>query len=87
MGPVPDHGENSYRGAGRLTGKKAVITGADNGIGRAIAIACAREGASTLIAYLNEHEDASEAQRWIEKAGAKACCSLVISNHRAIAAR
>ena len=50
----PDHGENSYRGAGRLAGKKAVITGADSGIGRAVAIAFAREGADVLIAYLNE---------------------------------
>jgi NAD(P)-dependent dehydrogenase (short-subunit alcohol dehydrogenase family) len=72
MQPVPDHGETSYRGAGRLTGKKAVITGADSGIGRAVAIAYAREGASVLIAYLNEHEDAKETQRWVERAGAKA---------------
>lgn len=72
MDPVPDHGESSYRGSGRLAGKKAVITGADSGIGRAVAIAYAREGASILIAYLNEHEDAKETQRWVEKAGAKA---------------
>jgi NAD(P)-dependent dehydrogenase (short-subunit alcohol dehydrogenase family) len=72
MEPIPDHGENSYRGSGRLVGKKAVITGADSGIGRAVAIAHAREGASVLIAYLNEHEDAKETQRRVEKAGAKA---------------
>ena len=72
MEPVPDHGEKSYRGSGRLTGKKAVITGADSGIGRAVAIAYAREGASVLIAYLNEHDDARETQRWVEKAGTKA---------------
>ena len=58
MKPKPDHGENSYRGSGKLVGKKAVITGADSGIGRAVAIAYAREGADVLISYLNEHEDA-----------------------------
>jgi hypothetical protein len=72
MEPIPDHGENSYRGSGRLTGKKAVITGADSGIGRAVAIAYAREGARVLIAYLNEHDDAKETQRWVERAGTKA---------------
>jgi NAD(P)-dependent dehydrogenase (short-subunit alcohol dehydrogenase family) len=58
MDPKPDHGEESYRGSGRLTGKAAVITGGDSGIGRAVAIAFAREGADVLISYLNEHEDA-----------------------------
>jgi NAD(P)-dependent dehydrogenase (short-subunit alcohol dehydrogenase family) len=72
MDPVPDHGEKSYRGSGRLAGKRAVITGADSGIGRAVAIAYAREGASILIAYLSEHEDAKETQRWVEQAGSKA---------------
>jgi NAD(P)-dependent dehydrogenase (short-subunit alcohol dehydrogenase family) len=72
MEPVPDHGEKSYRGSGRLAGKKAVITGADSGIGRAVAIAYAREGASILIAYLSEHKDAEETQRWVEQAGSKA---------------
>jgi NAD(P)-dependent dehydrogenase (short-subunit alcohol dehydrogenase family) len=72
MEPIPDHGENSYRGSGRLIGKKAVITGADSGIGRAVAIAYAREGANVLMAYLNEHDDAKETQRWVEKAGTKA---------------
>jgi hypothetical protein len=51
MSPVPDHGEHSYRGSGKLSEKKAVITGADSGIGRAVAIAYAREGADVLIAY------------------------------------
>ena len=60
MTPAPDCGENTYRGSGRLTGKTAVITGADSGIGRAVAIAYAREGADVLISYLNEHEDAAE---------------------------
>src|SRR3954466_12550519 len=69
MNPVPDHGEKSYRGSGKLTGKKAIITGADSGIGRAVAIAYAREGADVLIAYLNEDEDAKETKRWIEDTG------------------
>ena len=73
MDPVPDHGEGSYRGSGRLEGKKAVITGGDSGIGRAVAIAFAREGADVLISYLpEEEEDAQEVRRWIEEAGRKA---------------
>ncbi len=72
MSPVPDHGEQSYRGSGRLSGKKAIITGGDSGIGRAVAIAFAREGADVLVAYLDEHEDANETKRWIEEAGQKA---------------
>jgi NAD(P)-dependent dehydrogenase (short-subunit alcohol dehydrogenase family) len=72
MDPVPDHGENSYKGAARLVGKKAVITGGDSGIGRAVAIAYAREGADVLVAYLDEHEDAQETKRLIEDAGRKA---------------
>jgi len=72
MQPVPDHGEQSYRGSGRLEGMKAVITGGDSGIGRAVAIAYAREGADVLISYLNEHDDAKETARWIEEAGRKA---------------
>ena len=72
MQPKVDHGENSYKGSGKLTGRKAVITGADSGIGRAVAIAFAREGADVLIAYLNEHEDAKETAKWVEQAGRKA---------------
>jgi NAD(P)-dependent dehydrogenase (short-subunit alcohol dehydrogenase family) len=72
MRPKPDHGEESYRGSGKLAGKKAVITGGDSGIGRAVAIAYAREGADLLIAYLNEHGDAKETQRLVEEAGRKA---------------
>ena len=72
MSPVPDHGEESYRGSGRLSGKKALITGGDSGIGRAVAIAYAREGADVLIAYLDEHDDAKETARWVEKEGRKA---------------
>jgi NAD(P)-dependent dehydrogenase (short-subunit alcohol dehydrogenase family) len=75
MNPKPDHGEESYRGSGRLTGKKAVITGADSGIGRAVAIAFAREGADVLIAYLDEHDDAKDTARYVEEAGRK--CVLV----------
>jgi NAD(P)-dependent dehydrogenase (short-subunit alcohol dehydrogenase family) len=70
--PQADHGEESYKGSGKLTGMKAIITGGDSGIGRAVAIAYAREGADVLISYLNEHEDAEETARWIEKAGRKA---------------
>lgn len=69
MNPRPDHGEESYRGHGRLEGKKAIITGGDSGIGRAVAIAFAREGADVLIAYLNEDEDAEDTARLIEEAG------------------
>jgi NAD(P)-dependent dehydrogenase (short-subunit alcohol dehydrogenase family) len=72
MTPAPDHGEHSYRGSGRLTGKAAVITGADSGIGRAVAIAYAREGADVLISYLDEHDDAAETRKWVEDAGRRA---------------
>ncbi len=71
MKPRPDHGETSYKGSGRLAGKKAVITGGDSGIGRAVAIAYAREGADVLIAYLNEHDDAREVKDLVEKEGRK----------------
>jgi hypothetical protein len=72
MQPQPDHGEESYRGSGRLKGKKAIITGGDSGIGRAVALAYAREGADALIAYLNEDQDANETKRLVEEAGRKA---------------
>jgi NAD(P)-dependent dehydrogenase (short-subunit alcohol dehydrogenase family) len=72
MQPEPDHGEESYRGSGRLAGKVAIITGGDSGIGRAVAIAFAREGADVLIAYLNEDDDARETAHWVEQAGRKA---------------
>jgi NAD(P)-dependent dehydrogenase (short-subunit alcohol dehydrogenase family) len=72
MTPVPDCGEETYRGMGKLAGKAAVITGADSGIGRAVAIAFAREGADVLISYLNEDEDAQEVARYVEEAGQKA---------------
>jgi len=72
MQPRPNHGEQSYKGSGRLAGKKAVITGGDSGIGRAVAIAFAREGADVLISYLNEDDDANETRKWVEEAGRKA---------------
>ena len=72
MDPAPDHGETSYRGSGRLLGRAAIITGGDSGIGRAVAIAFAREGADVLISYLSEDADAQETARWIEEAGRKA---------------
>lgn len=72
MTPAPDHGETSYTGSGRLTGKAVVITGADSGIGRAVAIAFAREGADVLLSYLDEHEDAESTARLVEEADRKA---------------
>ncbi|MVA59273.1 SDR family oxidoreductase [Agrobacterium vitis] len=72
MEPVPDHGEKSYKGDGKLTGKVALITGADSGIGKAVAIAFAREGADIAISYLNEDDDARDTAKWIEEAGRKA---------------
>ena len=72
MTPKADHGEESYRGYGRLEGRVALITGGDSGIGRAIAIAFAREGADVAISYLPEEEhDAEETLRWVDSAGRK----------------
>jgi NAD(P)-dependent dehydrogenase (short-subunit alcohol dehydrogenase family) len=70
--PKADHGETSYRGSGRLQDKATVITGGDSGIGRAVALAYAREGADVLISYLNEHDDARETARLVEEAGRRA---------------
>ncbi|MCX2475833.1 SDR family oxidoreductase [Pedobacter sp. MC2016-05] len=72
--PKADHGEESYKGSGKLIGKKAIITGGDSGIGRAVAIAFAREGADVLISYLDdsEDEDAKTTAKYVEKAGRKA---------------
>jgi NAD(P)-dependent dehydrogenase (short-subunit alcohol dehydrogenase family) len=72
MTPRPDHGEDTYKGSGRLEGKKAVITGGDSGIGRAVAIAYAREGADVLISYLCEDKDAEDTARYVREAGRQA---------------
>lgn len=72
MQPYPDHGEHSYKGSGKLEGCAAIITGADSGIGRAVAIAFAREGADVLVAYYNEDDDAHETRKWVEKTGRRA---------------
>jgi len=71
MQPRPDHGENSYKGSGKLTGRKALITGGDSGIGRAVAIAFAREGADVAISYLNESGDAEDTAGFIKAEGRK----------------
>ncbi|EKU79954.1 glucose 1-dehydrogenase [Massilia timonae] len=70
--PQADHGETSYRGSSRLQDKATVITGGDSGIGRAVALAFAREGADVLISYLDEHDDAKETARLVEEAGRRA---------------
>ncbi len=73
LDPKPDHGEDSWRGTGRLSGRRAVITGADSGIGRAVAIAYAREGADLVLSYLpSEQADADEVIALVEKAGRRA---------------
>jgi len=69
MRPLPDYGLDSYRGAGKLQGRSALITGGDSGIGRAVALAYAREGADLLLSYLDEHADAAETARIVREAG------------------
>lgn len=83
MTPKPDYGEDSYKGSGRLSGKRAVITGGDSGIGRAVALAFAREGADVLISYLNEDDEAQETKRSIEASGRR--CVLVPGDIQAAA--
>ncbi len=86
MRPVPDYGEESYRGANRLTDKKALITGADSGIGRAVALAFAREGADVVVSYLDEHEDAKERSAWSSRPDASACwCRAISARPRIVA--
>jgi hypothetical protein len=75
MEPRPDHGEESYKGLGRLKNKVAVVTGGDSGIGKAVCIAYAREGADIVCSYLSEDEDAKDTKKWVEEAGRK--CILV----------
>ncbi|MET0328171.1 MAG: SDR family oxidoreductase [Luteimonas sp.] len=75
LDPPADHGEHSYRGSGRLADKVAIITGGDSGIGRAVALAYAREGADVLVSYLSEEEDARETRRLVEEAGRR--CELM----------
>jgi NAD(P)-dependent dehydrogenase (short-subunit alcohol dehydrogenase family) len=72
MTPRPDHGEHSYRGNSKLNEQVALITGADSGIGRAVAIAFAREGADVVVSYLCEDQEARETAHWVEKAGRRA---------------
>ena len=72
MRPQADHGETTYEGTGRLEGRHALITGADSGIGRAVALAFAREGADVAISYLSEETDARETERLVAEAGQRA---------------
>src|SRR3954454_12853096 len=74
MDPKPDFGEKSYKGSGKLKGRATIITGGDSGIGRAVALAFAREGADVLISYLSEDSDAKEIAVAIEKEGRKCVC-------------
>src|ERR1700744_3650470 len=74
MEPSPDHGEDSYEGNGLLADHSVIITGSDSGIGRAVAIAFAREGADVVISYLSEEADARETANWVKRAGRKAIC-------------
>ena len=78
MDPPPDYGEDGHKGSGKLAGKAAVITGGDSGIGRAVALAFAREGADVLISCLSEESDARETARAVEASGRR--CVVVIGD-------
>ncbi len=82
MTPAPISIRDSYRGSGKLDGKVALITGGDSGIGRAVALHFAREGAGVCIAYLDEHEDAHETMRLVEAEGAIVWCTPATSATR-----
>src|SRR5437588_3214572 len=75
LNPRADHGENSYQGSGKLRDRVALVTGGDSGIGKAVCIAYAREGADLTINYRNEHEDAKDTAKWVEQAGRRAVLS------------
>ena len=90
MTPKPSAERSEYKGSGKLKGKVAIITGGDSGIGRAVAISFAKEGANIVICYLNEHSDAKETQRCVEKFGSRAilfagdvgqkhCCEAIVA--------
>jgi NAD(P)-dependent dehydrogenase (short-subunit alcohol dehydrogenase family) len=84
LNPRADHGENSYQGSGKLRDRVAVVTGGDSGIGKAVSIAYAREGADLTISYRNEHEDAKDTAKWVEQAGRRVVLSagdLALEEH------
>src|ERR1700755_2793742 len=72
LDPKPDHGERTYVGSGRLENYTAIIIGGDSGIGRAVAIAFAREGANVVVGYQSDHKAAEETARWVSEAGRRA---------------